>query len=138
MDVRSELFARRQGLVRTSELLAIGDDHETIRILRNYRKVIRVRQGWWALPGTPDDLMLAWRAGGRLACTSALAFHGQILDLGHPLHVEFAHASKGPRVAGVVPHWSRRTANGDRRAVSIEVAKRQATQCRAAAMSASS
>lgn len=131
MDVRSALFARHHGLVRTSELLAIGHDHETIRIYRNSGMLVHVRQGWWALPATPDNLLHAWRAGGRLACVSALAFHGLILDLGHPLHVEFAHSSKGARVAGVVPHWSRRTRSGDRRAVSVEVALRQASRCAA-------
>jgi len=130
METRAQLFARHRGLIRTSELLAIGEDDERIRISRNYGKLIHVRQGWWALPGTPAVLLQAWRAGGRLSCISALAFHGLILDMGQPLHIEFAHASKGARLGGVVPHWSRRTDNGDRQAVSAEVAWRQAARCR--------
>ena len=132
MDRRRELFARHHGLVRTRELLAIGDDDEIIRWIHNYRAIIRVRRGWWALPGTPDVLMKAWGAGGRLACISALAFHGQILDHGEPLHIEFAASSKGARTAGHVVHWRSEQIDGDRRAVSVETARRQASRCRVA------
>ena len=137
MDLRAQLFERHHGLVRTRELLAIGYEDETIRISRNYGALIHVRQGWWALPGTAPVLLRAWRAGGRLACVSALAFHGVAIELGDPLHIEVAAASKGALQPGMHVHWSTSQRNGDRRAVSVDVAKRQAGQCRAAAMSAS-
>jgi hypothetical protein len=133
VDVRANLFARHNGLVRTRELIAIGENDELIRIARNYGRILHVRQGWWALPGTPEVLVRAWRAGGRLACVSALAFHGVLPDLGDPLHVEVGAASKGARTPDVVVHWSTDQSDDDRRAVSVEVAVRQARRCRAAA-----
>jgi hypothetical protein len=132
MNLRSRLFEQHAGLVRTRELLAAGEEPEWIRIGRNYGKLIAVRQGWWALPGTPDDVLTAWRAGGRLACVSALAHHGASLDTGETLHIELPKNSTGPRRPDVVVHWSSDQANGDRRAVSVEVAHRQASRCRVA------
>lgn len=133
MESRARLFERHGGLVRTGELLAAGDDPEWIRMARNYGTLVQVRKGWWALPGTPAEVMAAWRAGGRLACVSALAFHGATIDLRDNLHIEVAARSKGARRPGVVVHWSSDQTSGDRGAVSIEVAARQAKQCRAAA-----
>ena len=130
MDARTALFARHHGLVRTSELIAIGMEPEWIRIARNYGAFVHVRQGWWALPGTPEVLLRAWRAGGRLACVSALAFHAETLEVGDQLHIEVAAASKGPLHPGTRVHWSSSQHNGDRRAVSVEVAMRQASRCR--------
>lgn len=129
MDFRKELFARHHGLVRTRELLAIGEDTEMIRWMRNYRTIVSVRQGWWALPGTPAVLLRAWGAGGRLACVSALAFHGEILDVSAALHIEIAGAGHAVHANGAVVHWSRDQGNGDRRAVSVEVAWMQANRC---------
>jgi hypothetical protein len=128
-----DLFASHHGLVRTCELIAIGENDELIRIARNYGAIIHVRHGWWALPDTPAIQLRAWRGGGRLACVSALAFHGVILDLGDPLHIEIPATSRGAREGGLVVHWSGSQTNGDRRAVSVEVATRQASRCRAAA-----
>jgi hypothetical protein len=133
VDIRANLFARHNGLMRTRELLAIGENDELIRIARNYGRILHVRQGWWTLPGTPNVLVRAWRAGGRLGCVSALAFHGVTPDLGDPIHIEVAAASKGARTPGVVVHWSSDQSDGDRRAVSVEVAVRQANRCRVAA-----
>jgi hypothetical protein len=132
MNIHARLFATHNGLVRTRELLEAGTDTEMIRWTRNYRKIVHVRHGWWALPSTDERLMRAWRSGGRLACVSALAFHGQIVDLGEPLHIEVPEHSSRPRSPGVVVHWASDQRNGDRRAVSVEVAERQASRCRAA------
>ena len=129
MDRRAELFAQHHGLVRTRELRALGDDDEWIRMGRNYGRWIHIRQGWWALAGTPEVLLRAWRAGGRLACVSALAFHGIVLDVSDELHIEVPAVSKGARQPGLRVHWSRRQDNGDRRAVSVEIAMRQAARC---------
>jgi hypothetical protein len=112
-------------------LLAAGEEPEWIRIARNYGAIVQVRRGWWALPGTPKRLLAAWRAGGRLACVSAIAFHEGIETDG-PIHIEIPVRSKGARNQSVVVHWSRDQRNGDRRAVSLEVAQRQASRCRAA------
>ena len=129
MDIRAELFAKHNGLVKTRELLAIGVDDELIRMARNYRRLIHVRRGWWALPSTPPVLLRAWAAAGRLACVSALAFHGIVLDVSDELHIEVPAVSKGARQPGLRVHWSRRQDNGDRRAVSVEIAMRQAARC---------
>ena len=128
-----DLFLSHHGLVRTCELIAIGENDELIRIAGNYGAIVHVRHGWWALPDTPATQLRAWRGGGRLACVSALAFHGVILDLGDPLHIEIPSTSRGAQGRDLVVHWSASQADGDRRAVSVEVALRQARRCRAAA-----
>lgn len=132
MNYNTRLFDRHHGLMRTSELLADGRHPDMLRWGRSFIPFISVRRGWWAAPDTPAVLLDAWRAGGRLACISALAFHGAILDQGRPLHIDIPLTSKGPRTPGHVVHWSSNQSNGDRRAVSLEVALRQASRCLAA------
>ena len=103
VNIHAALFARHHGLVRTRELLAAGTDTEMIRWTRNYRAIVRVRQGWWALPGTDARL-----------------------------HIEVPEHSSYQRAEGVVVHWASDQRNGDRRAVSVEVARQQASRCRVA------
>jgi hypothetical protein len=78
--------------------------------------------------------------GGRLACASALAHHGvgAAPDLLHVLvdgntprlrDPDTGKPSKSPD--GTVIHWARRPIDGDRVAVSVEEAHRQAARCRA-------
>ena len=132
VDPRTRLLDEHHGLVKTSELLAVGEDTEMLRWAQGYGVLIHVRQGWWARPGTPAPLLQAWRAGGRLACVSALAFHGETLDITGPLHIEIPARGPGAVLPGFVVHWASDQRNGDRRAVSVEVARRQASRCRVA------
>ncbi len=137
-----KLFAdieRLGGLASSRELRSLGHDRWSIEIPLLYGNLVRVRHGWFALPGEHVEIMRAWRVGGRLACLSALAWHG-----GRPfpaeLHVEVpgnaarlrspddARRSLGAHEP-VVVHWARRPGDGDRRSVGVRAAWAAATRC---------
>lgn len=122
------------GIASTRELEASGVDRSRLDVAVYYDRVIRVRKGHWARPGLPDEVLAAHRAGGRLACVSALAFHGVIEPVRGPLHIAAPDRvfkwRGGVRGADVVRHWSRRQLPGDRFAVSAEVAWAQFALCR--------
>jgi len=150
------LFERHHGIVATRELReGLGDWPGMIPMLRDYGLVVPLRQGWYGAPWLPADADIAWRCGGSLACVSALEFHGELakpLDVpwgigaARPLHI--CVPSTTPRITApwmLVPrgaryrplrpvvHWSTRDArSGDRRAVSIPIARAQAARCLAA------
>ena len=122
---------RRGGLVRTSELYAAGFWQSLVQWSHWYGSIIHVCKGWWATNDTPPAAIAARRAGGRLACVSALAHHGLGEMDDDRLHVAIGRSGKHPHDPSVVVHWSRRDLPGDRQAVSIAVAREQARQCRA-------
>ena len=134
--MRFELeMAALGGIARRSDLRWIGlDDDELLRIMvRGGRRLIRVRQAWYALPDADPDAVRACRMGGRLACASALRFHGVPVDDDGILHVEMpanavVRVSEGER-ATVRLHWPRRPSSGDRAAVDLEAACRQWRRC---------
>ena len=120
------------GLAAAYELISRGHDLDMMRVLsRSGRVIVRVRKGWYANPGFGDDLYAAWAARGRLACVSALAYHG-LGEQPARLHVALQRSARSPEDSAVIAHWSREDLPGDRRAVSVEVALRQASRCRAA------
>lgn len=102
----------------------------------HYRRLDRIRQGWYAASDLPADARAAWKAGGPLACVSALAHYGTLVPSevdDHALHISLPANGHVARDApdGLVVHWS--TADwhsGSRRAVSLAVALRQARGCR--------
>lgn len=130
------------GIARLSELCSRGLSPELIWLLVGYGRIIRVRKGWYANKDSDDALIRAWRVGGRLACVSALAYHG----LGEPdplaLHVSVPGTASRLRTAhnhrerlaehpdpAIIVHWTRRPVPGDRSAVSAEFALEQAERC---------
>lgn len=118
------------GLARTYELYDAGYWQSMVQLHAGYKKILHVRKGWWATKDTPPDVIAARKAGGRLACVSALQYHG--IGKGDDLlHVALERSSRHPHDPGVVAHWSRRTLAGTRAAVSVEVAVEQARRCRA-------
>lgn len=127
MDV---LIRRLGGVARTFELHEHGFTEEIITAFVAHGRVIRVRQGWYATHDTPPLAVAAIRAGGRLACVSALAHHG-LVEPGGPLHISVGRSGNPRAAAGVVVHWTRRDLAGDRVAVSAEEAWKQARVCRA-------
>lgn len=121
-------ITRLGGLARTSELYALGFWQSLLQASERYGTIIRVRRGWWATPDTPEIAVEARRAGGRLACVSALEFYGEA----QPdvlLHVALDRSAKTPDGKYVVAHWSREKLPGTRLAVSVEVAREQARSC---------
>ena len=115
------------GIARTCELYELGVWQTDLQFAKQYREVIHVRRGWWALPETPVLAIAARRAGGRLACVSALEFYGEARSNG--LHVALDRSARHPREPHVVSHWSRDRLPGSRLAVSMEVAREQAAKC---------
>ncbi|GAA1059832.1 hypothetical protein GCM10009573_12580 [Agromyces bracchium] len=133
MRYRRELTALG-GIAHRSDLRRIGLDDETVRLLVGYRSLIRVRQAWYALPDTDADVLRACRIGGRLACASALRFHGEPVDDDGILHVELpVNASARLPADGrehVMVHQPRSASGGDRGVVELEAARRQWARCR--------
>ncbi len=125
------------GLATTAELAARGVERQQLDIAVMYRRVLRIRKGLWATLDFTPAALPALRAGGRLACVSALVFHGEIEDAGFDLHLAapLGVTSWHPRREReeVVRHWSRRALPGDRLAVSAETAWAQFALCRAVA-----
>ena len=128
------------GIASRRELLADGESFgytETdFRFAQHYGRLDRIRPGWYASSDLPADSRAAWRAGGPLACVSALLHHG-ILDPRElppdtALHVCVPRDGHLPKDSpdGVVVHWSSSDhASGSRRSVTPLVALRHARQC---------
>ncbi|MEO8262698.1 MAG: hypothetical protein ABI566_09025 [Pseudolysinimonas sp.] len=129
-----DLIERRGGLAYTRELSRVP--RNVLDVAAMYGTVLHVKKGLWALPTIDPQVVKAHRSGGRLACVSALVYHG-VIEPGHDLHICAPHGvtswrPRGSRV-GVIRHWSRRPVAGDRFAVSVEVAWAQFALCRAVA-----
>lgn len=92
-----ERWARGQGGVVTRRvLLAWGNSDADIRRALRTGNLTRLRPGWFALPGSDGAVTAAVRAGGSLACTSALAWHAAwVLRAGRHLRVG-KHGRLGP------------------------------------------
>jgi len=95
-----------------------------------YRRILPVRIGWYALPDVTEAVLAAVRAGGRLACVSALAHHAGT-EPEHPLHIVLSRSADHRRMdPQMVNHWTRGLIDGTNAAVSVELAQRQADRCR--------
>jgi hypothetical protein len=128
------IIDRRGGIAATRELRAEGVDRDMLDIAVQYGRVMRVRKGWWARPEMPRLPLLAHRAGGRLACVSALEYHGIIEPVPGRVHISApAGVSRwrpGQPRSDAIRHWSRRVQPGDRMAVTVDVAWEQFALCR--------
>ena len=121
------------GVARRSDLRRMGLDDEALRILVAHGRLIRVRQAWYALPDTHADAIRACSIGGRVACASALSFHGEPVDDHGILHVEMPANGVVREPLGwlgsVKVHWPRRPSSGNRAVVDLEAARRQWERC---------
>lgn len=137
MQIVLKALERRGGIASTREMNASGVERQLLDIAVMYGTIVRIKRGLWALPSVRPEAIAAHRAGGRLACVSALAYHGVIDDPPGGIHISApAWVSKwhSPRMdPAVVRHWSRRRIAGDRFAVSVAEAWAQFALCRAVA-----
>ena len=69
-------ISSRDGLAATFELYRDGHTRRGLTAAVRSGAVIRVRQGWYLLPGTHPHLVAAARVGGRLTCLNAAQLHG--------------------------------------------------------------
>ncbi len=124
------------------ELVRKGYPADHVRLLAEYGRILRVRRGWYACNDVDPLAIRACRVGGRLACVSALAFHGLCPAEAGRLHVgvprtasrlrdalTYKEKSAGETEIAVILHWSRREPTGDRLAVSVSEALAQAHAC---------
>ncbi|CAN5259104.1 hypothetical protein BH11ACT2_BH11ACT2_12010 [soil metagenome] len=75
MHLQNEILAHG-GLAATYELLRAGATANQLTRAVRSGEVVRVRQGWYALPGPDDIARQSVRVGGRLTCVSGAAAHG--------------------------------------------------------------
>jgi len=64
------------GVAARPDLIARGLTGRQLGHAVSTGAVVRPRQGWYALPSTPEPVMRAVRVGGRLCCVSAAAERG--------------------------------------------------------------
>lgn len=120
------VILRLGGLARTSELHAAGYWKSLLEVWTP--RLVPAGKGWWATRYTPATVVAARRLGGRVACVSALDLYGVGQGDGR-LHIALERSGRHPHEAGVVVHWSRERLPGDRQAVAVQVARRQAARC---------
>lgn len=107
------------GLAATHELLRRGWSAYALARAVHLGRILRVRQGWYALPETPVDSQRAVRVGGRLTCASAAYELGMWEQPPARLHVNVRRNAsrlrnsfvKEKRLtehpdAGVIVHWT--------------------------------
>lgn len=116
MDLRGQV-RRRGGLAATHELLRAGASPFGLARAVHSGELVRVRQGWYALPDVDPILVSAVRVGGRATCVSAAeslglwTFHSEVVHVRvdpHGSRLRSVHdmrrrLSSQPSVARV--HW---------------------------------
>lgn len=133
---------RRGGLAATHELYSQGATKHALGRAVACGSIIRVRQGWYALPGGDAPCEEAVRVGGRLGCTSAARLHGLWVRDSIHLHVSVkAHDGrlrsrhdKRVRLAtlrspAVTVHWDDVDAAGTRFALGPRECLREMALC---------
>lgn len=136
------LIRRLGGIASRGELLAAGWTPTDLWFADQWGALDRIRRGWYAAHDLPDDARAAWRAGGPLACVSALVHHGVIpsaeeddalglhISLAADGHLPAFDPELGPAPGLVVAHWNTSDRlSGTRLAVSPAVALCQALSC---------
>ena len=119
------------GLATTAELLAANIEWDWLRIAAMYgSSIIHVRKGWWGTSDTDEAVIDARRAGGRLACISALG-----LSTSGDLHIEVERNKARrrnllPADRNVIVHRPLRASPGNNARVTQAAARRQAQTCR--------
>lgn len=142
-DVFEPIIRRFGGIASRCELLAVGRaagwTETDFRFAQIYGHLDRIRPGWYASHDLPADARAGWRAGGPLACVSALAHYGLLTPPRNSddalLHICLPGDGRLPHgaPADLVVHWSTADRHsGTRRAVDPLVAAHQARTCSAA------
>ncbi|AYF98500.1 DUF559 domain-containing protein [Protaetiibacter intestinalis] len=75
------------GLAPAFALLRLGWSYNSLSYAARHGVIVRIRQGWYALPGIDELLASAWRVGGLLGCASAARTFGMWVPPDDRLHV---------------------------------------------------
>lgn len=94
MDAATALAVVGEPVATRSQLLAAGTTPRALTLAVRSRQLIRIREGYYALPSADPMLLQAVRIGGRLGCISALGAHG-VWVAPH----RFAHVALEPNAA---------------------------------------
>lgn len=100
MRILHDLAVERGGLIPTYRLRQRGISPRRIAALCHAGLLVRVRQGWYVLPGTPRTVIEAVRVGGQLTCHHALDLHGVWVFTETRLHVAVNRDAVQLRSAG--------------------------------------
>ncbi|MEO6200773.1 MAG: DUF559 domain-containing protein [Cryobacterium sp.] len=125
-EVAREL-SQAGGVAHAATLRASGITQKQLERSVHLGAAVRIRSGWYCLPGDGSDSVKALRVGGRLGCVSLLRTHGVWLMPDAGLHVSVASPRSGLRspldrgrdLAAwrthpyVVTHWRKRLLNPD-------------------------
>jgi 4-hydroxy-tetrahydrodipicolinate synthase len=126
-----QAIRRLGGVARASELLAADIDPEILRLAVTYRRVARLRKGWYAVHDLDPRLREAIQLGGTLACLSALEHYGVSAGDGR-LHVAMRSDGRRELPDHVVVHVTRVPLDRRRPAVPLAEAQEQAARCKTA------
>lgn len=119
MQLLTSLAAERGGLIPTFRLRQSGLSPRRIAALCHADRLVRVRQGWYVLPGTPRSVVEAVRVGGQLTCSTALELKGVWVHGSVRIHVAVNRNATQLRTASdprrrlerpdpsVIVHWRR-------------------------------
>lgn len=77
----------RGGFLRRRDLLPLGYTDGHLRHALRTRRIFRVRQGWYSVPGADERVVRAVRVGGRLTSVSALETYGIPVPRRAALHI---------------------------------------------------
>lgn len=139
MHIANEIKARN-GLAATHELLAAGATRYVLRAAVKNSWIVRVRQGWYGLPGADVTSTQAARIGGRLTCVSGARNHGLLVTAPGRLHVRVdprsarlrSRSDKSKRLTIVDAarvHWREMPIAGSRLTLSVRECLRDMALC---------
>lgn len=95
MRTSTTTILRSGGVVKTEQFLREGSTARELRRAVVSGSLLRIRKGWYALPGVDPMLEQAFRVGGVLACAGAAVSHGLWVPDFRGLHVAVPeHASR--------------------------------------------
>lgn len=123
-EIAHEL-AQAGGVAHAATLRSGGITQRQLERSVRLGNTVRIRSGWYGLPGDGSDSVKALRVGGRLGCVSLLRSHGVWLMPDAGLHVSVASPRSGLRSPldrgrglaawhahpDVVTHWRPRLLN---------------------------
>lgn len=99
-----EMFASHQGILKTSQALALGIAPRTLYAMRDAGLIRQISRGVYQLvdqelPGNPDLISVALRIPKAVICLiSALHFYGLTTQIPHKVYIALPQAAEKPRL----------------------------------------